>query len=223
MAKTEPKLHAWRIDAREYARHEHRRGRRHAYDRLVGPRTALVAIDLVRFFVEGSPYALGTVPHVAALARATRASRGTVAWVLPAVGAEPTTWATDFYGPAVAELYRASGGTGTARERLWPELVPAEDDLVVEKTASSAFFPGASPLQGLLERRGVDTVVVCGLVTNVCVESTVRDAATLGFRAVLAADACATRDDAMHNASLSTVYRSFGDVRPTAEIVTLFE
>ncbi|RKN06994.1 hypothetical protein [Streptomyces radicis] len=42
-----------------------------------------------------------------------------------------------------------------------------------------------------------------------------------GYRAVLVADACATRDDAAHNATLATVYRGFGDVRPTAEVMAL--
>lgn len=86
------------------------------------------------------------------------------------------------------------------------------------KSAASAFFPGRCPLPDMLTRRGIDTVLVCGLVTNVCVESTARDAATLGYRVVVAADGCATYDTVAHNASLTTVYRSFGDVRSTAEI-----
>jgi nicotinamidase-related amidase len=67
----------------------------------------------------------------------------------------------------------------------------------------------------------VDTVVVAGTVTNVCVESTVRDARTLGYRPILLADACAARIDAEHNATLHTIYRSFGDVRPTVDVLAL--
>ncbi|RAG82103.1 cysteine hydrolase [Streptacidiphilus pinicola] len=221
MAETQPRLHTWQIDAREYARQERRRGRRHAYERLTGPSTALVVVDMVRFFVAGNPYGLGIVPHVHTLARAVRAAGGTVAWVLPAVTEQATGWAVDFYGPEIAELYRGAGGTGPLRSRLWPDLTPAPDDPVVEKTAASAFFPGRCALRDHLDRRAVDTVLVCGLVTNVCVESTVRDAATLGYRTLLAADACATRDDTLHNASLTTIYRSFGDVRPTSELLAL--
>ena len=77
------------------------------------------------------------------------------------------------------------------------------------------------PLPDRLAEREIDTVVVAGTVTNVCVESTARDARTLGYRVILAADGCATVNDAMHNATLTTVYRSFGDVRPTAEILDL--
>ncbi len=64
-------------------------------------------------------------------------------------------------------------------------------------------------------------MIVAGTVTNVCVESTVRDASTLGLRVIVSADACAARRDKDHNATLHTVYRSFGDVRATSEIVAL--
>jgi nicotinamidase-related amidase len=54
-------------------------------------------------------------------------------------------------------------------------------------------------------------------VTNVCCESSARDASTLGYRVIMVADANAARRDQDHNATLHTIYRSFGDVRPTAE------
>ena len=53
------KLHGWRIEDREYARQEERRGRRHAFETLVPAQTALVVIDMVRFFVSDSSYCLG--------------------------------------------------------------------------------------------------------------------------------------------------------------------
>lgn len=60
-------------------------------------------------------------------------------------------------------------------------------------------------------------MIVTGTVTNVCCESTARDAATLGYRVIFAA----APNDAAHNATLCTIYRSFGDVRPTTEILEL--
>ncbi|SES50370.1 hypothetical protein SAMN05216195_1201, partial [Lentzea flaviverrucosa] len=65
----EEKLHAWRIEAREYARHEARRGRRFAFTRLVPARTALVVIDMVPFFVADNPYCRGIVPNISRLAQ----------------------------------------------------------------------------------------------------------------------------------------------------------
>jgi len=102
-----------------------------------------------------------------------------------------------------------------------PELHVVEGDLAVEKTAWSAFFPGSSTLPDLLGARGVDTVVVTGTVTNVCVEASVRDAATLGLRVILVADACAAMRDQDHNATLHVVHRTYGDVRSTAEVIGL--
>ena len=212
--------HEWRIEAREYARHERRRGRRFAFTRLVPARTALVVIDMVPFFVSDNPYCRGIVPNIGRLADALRAAGGTVAWVLPAVG-ERTAVADEFFGPETAEKYRTSGGVGPMTERLWRDFAVHADDLLVEKSAASAFFPGRCPLPDLLEQRAIDTVLITGTVTNVCCESSARDASTLGLRVIMVADANAARRDQDHNATLHTVYRSFGDVRPTSEVLTM--
>jgi len=207
-------VHDWHIGEREYARHEQRRGRRHAYETLEPGRTALVVVDLVDFFVRENPYAAGVVPVVNRLAGAVRDAGGLVVWVVPAQE-EPTPVRVEFFGPEVAATYAAPGAD------LAADLDVLPGDPVVRKSGPSAFFPGASVLTELLSVRGIDTVVVCGTVTNVCVESSVRDASTLGYRVVMVADACAAVSDAMHNASLTTVYRSFGDVRTADEVAAL--
>jgi nicotinamidase-related amidase len=218
-----PRPHAWKIPDREYQRMEARRGRRHAYTSLTPGRTALVIVDMVRFFVDGDSYGLGIVPQIQALAAGMRRAGGLVVWVLPVVPEQANDWGTEFYGPQTVELLRTSGGAGEVTGRLWPELVVEEGDQVVEKRGTSALFPGNSDLPRLLEARGVDTVIVGGKVTGVCVESTVRDAAALGYRAVLVADAAATYSDEAHNATLTVIYRSFGDVRTAAEVLALLE
>jgi nicotinamidase-related amidase len=213
-------LHDWRIEPREYARHEARRGRRHAFAQLDPRRTALVVVDMVPFFLEANPYARGIVPNIRALATALRSAGGTVAWVLP--GTAPFSPATnEFYGPDVAETYRNSGGTGPLPDRLAPGLGPSAEDLFVEKTAASAFSPGQCALDERLRQRDVQTVLVTGTVANVCCESTTRDASTLGYRVIMVADANAARRDEDLNATLHTIYRSFGDVRPTSEVLDM--
>ncbi|MBV1851232.1 cysteine hydrolase [Catellatospora tritici] len=220
MSDDETATHAWHIEPREYARQEQRRGRRHAYERLDPARTALVVVDMVPFFVAESRYCRGIVANIETLAHALRAAGGTVAWVVPTSTA-PTAWARDFYGDEVARSFAASGGTGSPRERLWPAFTVDSTDLTVEKSLPSAFHPDSSALPELLAERGVDTVLVTGTVTNVCCEATARDAAARQLRVVMVADANAARRDADHNATLHTVYRSFGDVRPTAEVLDL--
>jgi nicotinamidase-related amidase len=216
----ERRLHDWRIEQREYDRQESRRGRRHAFTTLDPAATALVVVDMVPFFVTENEYTYGIVPNIARLADTVRAAGGTVVWVLPGYTA-PTTVDEEFFGAGFAEAFARSGGDGSPRERLWHEFEVDDADLVVEKTATSAFFPGHSPLPGLLPERGLDTVIVTGTVSNVCCESTVRDAATLGYRVVMVADANSARRDEDHNATLYTVYRTFGDVRTTDEVVGL--
>ncbi|GAA2255635.1 peroxyureidoacrylate/ureidoacrylate amidohydrolase RutB [Kitasatospora cystarginea] len=218
-AEAPSQVHDWVIPEREYARQEQRRGRRHAYTRLDPVRTALVVVDMVPFF--DGPYVRGIIPQIEALADALRRAGGLAAWVLPGPS-EPSAARREFYGPEVVEIFRTSGGSGPLAGRLWPQFTVDEDrDLLVEKEAASAFFPGLSPLPGLLAPRGIDTVLVCGVVTDVCVAGTARDAFTLGLRVIVAADGTAAGSDEVHNATLRTLYRSFGDVRPTTEILDL--
>jgi nicotinamidase-related amidase len=215
-----PLLHHWHIEAREYARQESRRGRRHAFEHLDPSRTALVVVDMVPFFLEEGSHAQGIVPNISLLADALRAAGGTVVWVLPGAG-EPSAVSDEFLGPEIARMFRASGGEGPLRDRVWREFEIQDEDLLVEKTAASAFFPGRCELPSMLADRGIDTVLITGTVANVCCESSARDASTLGYRVVMVADANAARRDQDLNATLHTVYRTFGDVRPTSEVLEL--
>ncbi|MGW0665039.1 isochorismatase family protein [Streptodolium elevatio] len=213
-------VHDWRVPDREYQRHQARRGRRWAYPDLDPYRTALVVVDMVPFHTDANPYARGIVPRIQYLATCVRSAGGTVAWVLPAPGPNRSA-ADEFYGTEIAARYAASGGSGPLEQRLSRGLTMMPGDLLTEKTAHSAFFPGRCPLPDLLGERGVTTVVITGTATDVCCESSARDAFTLGYRVIVAADATATGDDHAHNASLRTVYRSFGDVRATADLAMM--
>ncbi len=215
----EPTSPRWRIPPEELARHEARRGRRHAFEHLDGPSTALVVVDLVPFFVDDADDGPVVVAAVRRLADATRSAGGHVCWVVP--GAEPETAARrEFFGDEVWERYRASGGGGRPAARLVPGLV-APGDRVIEKTAPSALAHGRSDLRSVLAELGVETLVVVGAVMEVCVESTVRDAATLGFRTIVAPDAILAARPAGMAGSVRTIHRSFGDVRTLAEVEAL--
>ena len=218
--------HEWHIEEREYQRQEQRRGRRYAYESLNPARTALIVVDMVRFFAEENAYCRAIVPVIDGLASALRAAGGQVVWVLPAVTA-PTPHMIEFFGEEMAATFAASGGDGDGDgdgepvDRLADGMTPGAGDLIVEKTGFSAFFPGASPLPLLLAERSIDTVLITGTVTNVCCEASARDASALGFRVIMVADANAARRDQDHNATLYTIYRSYGDVRAAEEVVRL--
>ncbi len=154
--------HEWEIPAGDVARHEQRRGRRFAYETLDPATTALLVVDLVTFFVETTTYAPGIVGSVERLAGAVRHSGGRVIWITPSVK-PPSPWAVEFFGPAVAKAY-AGGGANLA-----PGLTIDPGDVRVEKSAPSALFPGRSTVGPLLQEQGIETVLICGTVTNVCV------------------------------------------------------
>lgn len=216
------KLHAWRIDPEQYLRHEKRRGRRHAYETIQAASTALIVIDMIPFFVNDNPYCRGIVPNIVRLSSILRAAGGIVVWVLTAVATSVSDIKREFYGDAVAEMYNKSAGTGSPSKRIWHEFDVLPEDLIIEKSSASAFFPGHSPLHSMLQENNIDTVLITGTVTNVCCESSARDASELGYRVIMVADANAGVSDQSHNATLHTIYRSFGDVRPTDEVIGLF-
>lgn len=77
---------------------------------------------------------------------------------------------------------------------------PSKGEEVLRKTRNTGFW--GTDLGKMLENRGVDQLIVAGVGTNVCVESTVRDAFTNGFDCVVVKDACSTDKDEDHEGSL---------------------
>jgi nicotinamidase-related amidase len=94
---------------------------------------------------------------------------------------------------------------------------PAQGDLAIAKTRYSAFF--GTDLDARLKAKGKDTVVVCGLTTDCCVDCTVRDAFHLDYHVFLAADACAAYDSRLHGAALQSLETNFAILAPTEEII----
>jgi nicotinamidase-related amidase len=64
-------------------------------------------------------------------------------------------------------------------------------------------------------------VLIAGAVTNICCESSGRDAAELDYKVIMVSDALSGHAHGLHEATLATFYRIFGDVRPSAEIIEL--
>jgi len=97
------------------------------------------------------------------------------------------------------------------------------DDLIVEKNRFSAFIQGSSNLAEVLRERGLDTLLVTGTVTNVCCESTARDAMMLNFRTIMVTDGNAAVTDEDHNASLIAFYLTFGDIMSADMLIARLE
>ncbi len=208
-----------------------RSGRAHCIEALDGTRTALVVIDMQNFFMADGyqaacPVARDIVPNVNRLAAATRAAGGLVVWVrMMAPPDSATTWSAhqermtdDNREARLREL--SPGDRGYA---LWDGMALEPEDTIVDKNRYSAFIKGSSDIEGCLRDRGIDTVVFTGVATNVCVESSARDAMMLNYRSLMVSDGCAAMTDAEHNATLAIFHTRFGDVRTTDEIVALLE
>lgn len=195
-----------------------RGGRRYAFAELRAARTALVVIDLTQSYIANTPCAAAIVAPINRLAHALRRTGGTVAWVMPAPMTDNPLLAA-LWGEDHARRIAAETELGSTAAAPAAGLERDAADIVVEKTAYSAFFPGRCALPGLLAARGIDTVLITGVLTNICCESSARDAMTLGFRVVMVADANAARSDAEHGAALYNVMRNFGDVRASDDLV----
>ncbi|KAJ9602036.1 hypothetical protein H2200_013396 [Cladophialophora chaetospira] len=95
------------------------------------------------------------------------------------------------YGEAARQVKGFIRGTWDVE--VVDELAPQEGEVVIDKTRHTAFYD--TSLESELQRRGVDQLIVTGVGTNVCVESTVRDAVTRGWHCVLVEGATATLDE----------------------------
>ena len=102
-------------------------------------------------------------------------------------------------------------------------LRPLAGEIVIDKPGYSAF--AHTTLQQALTKRGIETLIVTGVTTEVCVSSTLRSGVDLGYRCITVSDACASSDPALHKASLAMIGVEggiFGEVATTAEVVERF-
>jgi hypothetical protein len=99
-------------------------------------------------------------------------------------------------------------------------VAPLPGEMVLNKTSSGPL--NSTKLDQTLHNLGVNSLVVCGLTTAVCVTQTARETADRGFRVMVAEDACTEMSVEMHQAALLTFSYVFGRVRRTEEIVNLF-
>ena len=197
-----------------------RRGRLHAYDAFEGPRTALVIVDMQNYFVapgyaaEVAP-ARDIVPAINAAARAVRAAGGLVVWIHTSSDGADEYWSCVHHhllNEAMSKRRLTELSEKHEGYKLWPALEAVASDLHVTKTRFSALIQGSSPLEGILRERGIDTVLIGGTATNVCCESTARDAMMLNFKTVMLADCNAASTEAAHVGTLANFIQFFGDV-----------
>jgi ureidoacrylate peracid hydrolase len=205
----------------------HRQGKLLSHDEIAAARTALVVIDMQNHFVaEGFPAEVPLsreiVPTINRLARAMRTAGGQVVWVQTTAAGALERWGNRhkyMLTPERAAERLASLDEDAEGFKLYPALDPLPGDLRVKKIAYSAFISGSSDIDGQLRSRGVETVLIAGTATNVCCESSARDAMMLDYRVIMLADANATWTDEEHAATLNNFMLFFGDVMTADEAI----
>jgi ureidoacrylate peracid hydrolase len=106
---------------------------------------------------------------------------------------------------------------GTWDAEIVDELKPKSGDYVIDKSRYSAFYN--TNLEILLRGLGADTLLLTGVTTNMCVESTLRDAFFRDYRVVLIEDCTAAVDSPMKEATIRTVRYGFGSVASSRDVV----
>lgn len=197
-------------------------------DAILAPsRAALLVVDLQNDFIHpdgwaarhspAGPSLRHVIPPVNGLIRVARAAGVPVVYVLMEHGV-----AID--APNYRARYMARGmesdilcAAGTWGARLDAEVAsPAPGDLTIVRHSYDGFE--GTPLHELLRARGVETVVGTGVVTNLCVQTTVEHAFALGYYVVVAEDGTATPDATVQAVTLANFRQYFGPVVPSETI-----
>ena len=179
--------------------------------------TALVVIDFQKEYFDGGR--LRIPDGDAALAQAKQLVRFADTHEMP-------VFHVQHLNPAGSPLFAQDGACAA----FHPEIQPQAHHTVVRKTTASSF--ASTDLHAQLQAGGIKTLIICGLMTHMCVSTTARDARPLGYQVLVAGDACATRDidawdggtvghAALHRAALTAVADSFAAVLPTARLTAL--
>ena len=179
--------------------------------------TALVVIDLQHGILDPEPLPFGkrdTVHRAAALGRAFKDAKA------------PIILTTTDFSPGYADAPKGivdspwalpKSGLLTDFATLEPEIDTLPAAFRITKRQMSAFFGAELDLQ--LRRRGCDTVVICGVATNLGVEATARAAFDLNYNVVIAEDACGSVAPGLHEFAVENILPRVARVRQTVEII----
>lgn len=225
-------MHKSAIHPDVLGRAKQRRGRLRVFDSLNPVRSAHIIVDLQNgFMAPGQVAEIGTareiVPNVNRISAALRAAGGLVVYIQNTF--DPiavSTWPTffeHFCTPERRQRMIETFSPGAFGHAIWPELEVLPEDLKVPKRRFGAFAPGASDLHAILQERNIDTLIITGTATQVCCESTARDAMMLNYKVFFIADGNATFNDDEHNATLSAMAHAFCDVIDTDTMVGMIE
>jgi ureidoacrylate peracid hydrolase len=208
-----------------------RRGRLHIFEEIEARRAALVVIDMQKAFCEpGAPAEVASsrtiIGPINRLAAALRTAGGKVVWCTHAnLNVDNSSDWRNFFDHFVSDEFRSrtieSLSPRGSGQDIWHELETRPEDIKLFKNRYSALIAGSSQLERILRSLNIDTLLIAGTKTNICCESTARDAMMLDFKVVMVSDATAALSPEEHRAALENVIQQFGDVMTADEVIRL--
>jgi ureidoacrylate peracid hydrolase len=196
-----------------------------AHSHIAAKKSALVVVDMQNYFCapgypSETPAAREIVANINRIAGQMREAGGAVIWIQTSSARALERWSRhhrhmlseERAAKRIAGL--ADGSEGFA---LYTGLDARRDDVYVKKATYSAMIRDSSSLEEEMRRRGIESLLIAGTTTNVCCESTARDAMLLDYRVVVLSDATAAATLEEHVASLNNLALFFADVMTVDE------
>jgi bifunctional isochorismate lyase/aryl carrier protein len=180
---------------------------------------ALILVDAQKYFFDfASPAFLPAAPailaNLAALKTAFQGRRRPVVWTRQAAASGKTSG-------LMSRWWKSSILEGDPLAEIADSLRPDRRDTVVTKSRYSAFV--GTDLETCLRSTGIERVVIAGVLTHLCCETTARDAFQRDFEVFIALDATASRTEELHLGSLKALADGFARPLTTREILSCFE
>lgn len=179
--------------------------------------SALIVVDMQLFFLDPAsptftPGGPAVVPAIARLIAAFRAAGR------PVIFTRHVHHPDDLDAGVMGWWWRGKCVEGSPESEIHPDIAPTPREKVVLKHRYSAFYD--TDLGTVLRCLAIEDLVVCGLMTNLCVESTARDAYQRDYRVFVPADGTGSIDEEMHVASLMGLAFGFASVTTAEAIAT---
>ena len=125
--------------------------------------------------------------------------------------------------PDAAERFRGALSEGEESHAIYPPLDYVAGEAVISKNRFGAFIGSGGKLEETLRAAAIDTLIIAGTVTNMCCETTAREACMLNFKTIMVSDGNAGRNDEEHNAALSAFLIGMGDVHSTDDLIVMLD
>src|SRR4030081_200455 len=196
--------------------------------------TALLIIDMQRDFMEPGGFGETLGNDVSRLGRAGKPIAAALLELAMLVGPPREVHLADLSDAPPAKIERGAPSLrigdpgpmgrilirGEAGHDIIPALYPLDSEIVIDKPGKGAFY--ATELGDVLQKYGIENLLVCGVTTEVCVNTTVREANDRGYRCVVLADGCASYFPEFHEMGLRMIKAQggiFGWVSDSAKVL----